>query len=93
MMNLRENYEALKKERREAFLGRTYRYPTGSHGTQTIGVCLGLGTDIYVVAWINETGARKRIKSTRLPSISNACRLQDLLDTWAKERFLEEVTQ
>lgn len=89
-MDLKEHYEDLKKKRAEAFHGRTYRYPTGSNGVQTIGVTLGLGSDIHIVAWIAENGARKRIKTTRLPAIANPDRLQDLLDAWAKERHLEE---
>lgn len=75
------------------FHGKTYLYPTAGHGTKEIGVCLGLGANIYIVAWIAENGSHKRAKIARLPAIGNADRLQGLLDAWAKERHLEEVTQ
>ncbi|MDA8428911.1 MAG: hypothetical protein M0T70_06605 [Geobacteraceae bacterium] len=75
------------------FHGKTYRYPTGSNGVRTIGVCLGLGSDIYIVAWIADSGGKRRVKTARLPAIVNPDRLQELLDVWAKERKLEEVTQ
>lgn len=74
-----------------SFHGKTYLYPTGSHGTREIGVLLGLGSDIYLVAWLSETGGRRRIKTARLPAIANPDRLQVLLDAWAKERHLEEM--
>lgn len=73
-----------------AFHGKIYHYPTGNHGVREIGVTLGIGSD-YIVAWITESGGRRRVKTARLPAIANPDRLQELLDIWAKERDLKEV--
>lgn len=90
-MDLKNQYEAMKKDRQAAFYGRTYRYHTPRDGVRTIGVCLGLGSDIYLVAWVSETGARKRVKTARLPVISDPAKLQAYLDAWAAKRKLEKV--
>jgi hypothetical protein len=81
-----------KTEPRETFLGRTYRYNTPNHGTRTIGVCLGLGSDIYIVAYLRDNGARVRVKTPRLPVLADAAALQKHLDAWAAERGLEEAS-
>ena len=89
-MSMQERYAGMKKERSEAFKGRTYQYNTASHGTRTIGVLLGLGQNIYFVGWLSDTGARKRLKTARLPALTDPGRLQVLLDAWAEERGLAE---
>lgn len=76
-----------------AFYGKTYLYPTPSNGERAIGVCRGLGGDSCIVAWIAHNGARKRIKTIRLPVMDDPARLQGLLDTWAAGRGLKEVAQ
>lgn len=70
------------------FHGQTYRYHTANDGPQTIGVTEVLG-GLFAVAWISVTGGRRRVKSSRLPVITDADRLQKYLDAWAAERRLE----
>jgi hypothetical protein len=86
-----ERYEAMKRRKREGFHGRMYHYNTPSDGKVVIGVRSGLGGDIYIVAYVRDTGATRAIKSLRLRPGSDPDRLQALLDIWAKERTLEEV--
>lgn len=88
----KEQWEARKRDRATAFHGKTYHYFTQAHGTQTIGVIQGLGDSTYIVGWINDHGARKRIKSAVLPPHADPDKLQGWLDAWAVKRKLLEVT-
>lgn len=72
------------------FFGRTYRYPTPNSGVQTIGVCTVL-SGLSAVCWINQHGSRVRIRTSKLPVLTDAGKVQELLDAWAKDRGLEEV--
>lgn len=72
------------------FFGRTYRYPTPSHGEQTIGVGEIL-TGLWEVCWIVPNGPRMRLKSRQLPAMVKPETLQSYLDQWAQLHKLEEV--
>jgi hypothetical protein len=67
------------------FHGLTYVYPTPNNGPREIGVTRGLG-DVYIVAWINDRGATKRIKTPHLPPMTSASNLQAALDAYAADR-------
>lgn len=91
-LSLKEQWDARKLARATAFHGRTYKYLTQAHGTQTIGVIQGLGDNTWIVGWINDHGARKRVKSAVLPPHADPDKLQGWLDSWAVKRKLLEVT-
>jgi hypothetical protein len=74
------------------FFGKTYLFPTPNNGLQMIGVAQGLGDATCIVAYKAPSGARRRIKSNRLPAMSDPARLQAHLDIWAAQRKLQEVT-
>lgn len=83
--------ERIRKLRLSGFHGRRYWYTTPNDGTVCIGVRQGLGGDIWIVAYVRESGGTRAIKTKRLPAGPNPAALQQLLDTWAAERDLAEV--
>lgn len=89
-MGVHESYEQIKNDRAAAFHGRRYYYNTPDDGRRIIGVTKGLGGD-YIVAWIRDNGARRAVRSQKLPADSNPDRLQWKLDVWATGRGLEEA--
>lgn len=90
--SLKEQWEGRKRDRATAFHGKTYHYFTQAHGTQTIGVLQGLGDSTWIVGWINDCGARKRVKSAVLPPHADPVKLQGWLDAWAIRKKLLEVS-
>jgi Asp-tRNA(Asn)/Glu-tRNA(Gln) amidotransferase B subunit len=78
---------------KSAFHGKTYLYPTPSHGLQPIGVTQGLGSDCWIVAYITPSGARRKIRTNRLLVRADATKLQQELDAWATAHCLAEVAQ
>ena len=74
------------------FFGRTYLFPTPNNGLQMIGVAQGLGDATCIVAYKAASGARRRIKSNRLPPMADPAKLQAHLDIWAAQRKLQEVS-
>lgn len=91
-MDIKERYAAIKEAKRTAFHGKTYKYFTQAHGTQTIGVLQGLGDSTFIVGWISDNGSRKRVKSGVLPPHNDPVKLQGWLDAWAIRKKLLEVT-
>lgn len=89
-MDIHERYAQIKSDKVNAFHGRCYYYNTPGDGRRIIGVTEGLGGD-YIVAWIRDNGARRAVKSPKLPADSNPDRLQWKLDVWATRRDLEEA--
>jgi hypothetical protein len=81
------------KKESSPFYEKTYLYNTPNDGEKEIGVLAGLGDDTYIVGWLKENGARKRIKSNRLPVLPEPVELQVKLDAWAIERGLVEVVK
>ncbi len=75
----------------QQFHGRCYWYDT-AEGRRPIGVAQGLG-NIWIVAYIRNTGARRRIRGRHLDPHQDPNRLQSLLDVWAYERNLDEVKE
>jgi len=86
-----EMKEALLLRRARRYYGKRYWYNTPGDGRVDIGVLQGLGGNVWLVGYIRESGATKRIKTARLQPMANPAELQILLDQWAHERQLEEV--
>lgn len=83
--------EKIRAKRLSGFHGRRYWYNTPNDGSVCIGVRQGLGGDIWIVAYVRESGGTRAIKTKRLPASPDPDALQQLLDVWALERKLEEV--
>lgn len=92
-MNVIEMKEQIRKKRLSGFHGRRYWYPTPNDGTVCIGVRQGLGGDIWIVGYVRESCGTRAIKTKRLPAGPDPAELQSLLDVWAAERALVEVTE
>ena len=90
-INMLELKERQRANREDIFHGQRYWYNTPHDGRRMIGVCQGLGGDIWIVASVRESGARKKINTVKLPALTNPDLLQGLLDVWAKAHELEEV--
>ena len=74
------------------FFGRTYRYKTPNDGEVTIGVCQGLGGEIWIVGYRRQEGvSTRRVKTSNLPPTTDPDHLQMKLDAWASRRGLKEV--
>lgn len=67
------------------FYGRTYVYPTPSHGDRPIGVTTGLCSNVYIVAYISPITGRKHWIKPCLPPDTDPNRLQRRLDDRAKQ--------
>ncbi|MEI8133013.1 MAG: hypothetical protein WCG34_11320 [Leptolinea sp.] len=74
----------------ECFHGNRYWYPTPDDGTVCIGVFQG-AVGVWIVGYVRENGARKRIKTVHLPVMTAPEVLQVNLDHWALKRGLKEV--
>ena len=72
-----------------SFHGQSYWYEAGGKRLE-IGVCQGLGGDVWLVGW-QRGGATKRLKSPRLEPSDNPDALQEALDEWAAEKGLDAV--
>jgi hypothetical protein len=68
--------------------GNTYLYATPNEGEREIGVTKGLGDD-YIVAWITDSGAKRRVKSPHLQPGLYPNSLQHDLDLFAAKRGLK----
>lgn len=87
------------------FFGQTYAYPLNgtiqrdaswcktrnSKPCTRIGVLKGLG-DIWIVGYIADSGAHRRIKSVQLPPDIDPNYFQLCLDDWAQKKGLEAIS-
>ena len=89
MSEMIERYEALKKERREAFFGKTYCFAPGTQSEKIIGVMQGLG-GTWMVGYFTGNGSRKRFKP--LPTGDHAMTIQAHLDAYAEKKGLSDPT-
>ena len=89
-VNIIEIKEQIQKKRMECFHGSRYWYPTPDDGTACIGVFQG-AVGVWIVGYVRENGARKRIKSVYLPVMTDPEDLQLKLDQWANHHDLKEV--
>jgi len=90
-MNALEMREHGRAVRRARYFGKRYHYNTSNDGRVEIGVVQGLGED-WIVGYITESCATRRVKTKRLEPCKDPTALQVLLDQWAHERQLEGVT-
>lgn len=74
------------------FFGLTYIYPTPNDGPREIGVTRGMG-DTWIVAWVKDSGATRRVKTHNLPVSTDPKALQNMLDSWACSRDLDVVAR
>lgn len=82
--------DEMRAKRLARYYGTRYRYGTPNDGIMDIGVVQGLGGD-WIVGYIAENGAVRRIKSKHLPASADPGKLQAVLNQWARERNLPEV--
>lgn len=73
------------------FFGKAYWYPTASHGRRQIGVTLGLGMNIWIVAYYKDNGSKRSVNTLRLPANEDPDALQKMFEDWAVQKGLEEV--
>lgn len=72
------------------FQGKAYRYPTGPHGVQTIGVA-AVANGLWAVCYVDKKRMFHRLKIRQLQPSAKAAAVQERLDQWAALCRLEAV--